>query len=107
MDSAEFTQFLHGDRIELAKHKSTSLKFAQHLDSTDPLAHFRDEFLIPSKADLREEHPEQKPLEAQNGTSRGEMQIFVTRTEEMQMLLIHPSTSAETPSGYSQSAPAG
>lgn len=67
MDSSEFTQFLHGDRVPLAPHKSTSLEFAQHLDATDPLAHFRNEYLIPSKSDLQEEHPEEKPLSAQNG----------------------------------------
>jgi kynureninase len=40
------------------------------LDDNDPLTRLRDEFLIPSKADLQEEHPEAKPLSEQNGIGR-------------------------------------
>jgi kynureninase len=67
MDSAQFDCFLNGDRIAFSDSKSTSLQYARHLDSTDTLANFRNEFLIPSKADLKDPHPETKPVDAQNG----------------------------------------
>jgi len=69
MDSAQFENFLHGDRINFSDYKSTSLEYSQHLDRIDPLRHFRREFLIPSKADLKDPHPEAKPVSEQNGLS--------------------------------------
>jgi kynureninase len=68
MDKSQFFHFLHGDRISFADFKTTTREFAKELDSTDALAHFRNEFLIPSKADLKDPHPEGKPISEQNGS---------------------------------------
>ena len=51
----------------LGKAEADSLEHARQLDAVDPLRRFRDEFLIPSKADLVDPHPEAKPLSRQNG----------------------------------------
>ena len=67
MDSAQFNNFLQGHRISFSDSKSTSLEYAQRLDITDPLRHYRDEFLSPSKADLKDPHPEAKPTSELNG----------------------------------------
>jgi len=69
MDSAQLDQFIHGKRITFDDSKSSAREFARHLDASDPLASFRKEFLIPSKADLRDPHPEIKPVDQCNGRS--------------------------------------
>ncbi|KAI5853063.1 pyridoxal phosphate-dependent transferase [Morchella snyderi] len=66
MDSKQLKSFVNGHRISFTESKSSNREYAQHLDSTDPLARFRAEFLIPSKADLRDPHPEAKPATEQN-----------------------------------------
>lgn len=105
MDSTQFDSFLRGDRISFADSKSTSLEYARSLDAADPLAHFRSEFLIPSKADLKDAHPEANPINEQNGTSS----LPLPRTELTPTPQIHPTpayTSAETRSVSSPVAPA-
>lgn len=67
MDAKQLKSFVNGHRISFTESKSSNREYAQHLDSTDPLARFRAEFLIPSKADLRDPHPEAKPAAEQNG----------------------------------------
>lgn len=68
MDSTQLDGFIHGERITFEESKSSSKEYAARLDAQDKLAHFRNEFLIPSKADLKDPHPETKPIDQQNGT---------------------------------------
>ncbi|KAI5782736.1 pyridoxal phosphate-dependent transferase [Geopyxis carbonaria] len=53
MDASQLDSFVHGHRVDLSTEKPATREYAQSLDKKDALAHFRDEFLIPSKADLR------------------------------------------------------
>ncbi|KAL7268794.1 Kynureninase (L-kynurenine hydrolase) [Rhizina undulata] len=69
MDSNELSHFVKGDRISFDSSKASTRSFAEYLDLTDTLSKFRSEFLIPSKADLKDAHPESKPLEQQNDSS--------------------------------------
>ncbi|KAG0637445.1 pyridoxal phosphate-dependent transferase [Tuber brumale] len=69
MDSAQLYQFIHGRRIHFDDSRSSTREFARHLDASDPLAGFRKEFLIPSKADLKDPHPETKPMDQCNDPS--------------------------------------
>jgi hypothetical protein len=41
------------DQLFLFEDDDLSKEYARKLDEEDPLRHFRDEFLIPSKADLK------------------------------------------------------
>jgi hypothetical protein len=66
MDSAQFNDFLRGDRIIFNSPNSTELEYAQKLDAVDPLRRYRDEFLVPSKSDLKDAHSEKKDLDKQN-----------------------------------------
>ena len=68
MPSPTFEKLLQSERVKDVNVDRTSLEFAEHLDATDPLRRFRNEFFIPSKADLKDQHPEAKPLEQQNGS---------------------------------------
>lgn len=69
MDSAQLSDFVHGKRITFDADRSSTREYARHMDSIDPLRESRNEFLIPAKADLKDPHPEAKPLEAQNDPS--------------------------------------
>jgi len=107
MDSAQFNNFLRGDRISFSNSKSTSLEYAQHLDSIDPLRHFRDEFLVPSKADLKDPHPEWKPISELNGSpscSSKQEAGWEMLMELVKMPQIHVSTSAATHSACNPAA---
>ncbi|KAI5815212.1 pyridoxal phosphate-dependent transferase [Pyronema omphalodes] len=48
---------------------ATDLNFAREQDSKDPLRKFRNEFCIPSKAELKDPHPEAKSVSEQNDPS--------------------------------------
>ena len=67
MNSTQLGQFVSGRRITLDESRSSTRDYACHLDSDDPLSGFRQEFLIPSKSDLEDPHPEAKPVEELNG----------------------------------------
>lgn len=68
MDATQLDGFIHGKRTRFEESESSTKEYAAHMDATDPLARFRNEFLIPSKADLKDPHPEEKPADQQNGT---------------------------------------
>lgn len=89
MDAKQLKSFVNGHRISFTESKSSNREYAQHLDSTDPLARFRAEFLIPSKADLRDPHPEAKPAAEQNGIPSLSYSLSLP-------LSIYPSTSIRT-----------
>jgi kynureninase len=82
MNSNQLDQFVHGKRITLDESKSSTRDYACHLDSIDPLSGFRKEFLIPSKSDLEDPHPEAKPTEKLNGIA------YVPRTEDNAKLIL-------------------
>lgn len=69
MDAAQLNELIHGKRITFEESKSSTKEYAAYLDSQDKLAHFKKEFLIPSKADLKDPHPEAKSADQQNGSS--------------------------------------
>lgn len=69
MDATQLGEFVHGKRVTFEESKSSTREYAAHLDSQDKLAHFRSEFLIPSKADLKDPHPEAKSADQRNGSS--------------------------------------
>lgn len=67
MDAQQLRSFVSGARITFNESKSSTVDYARHLDSTDPLARFRSEFLIPSKSDLQHHpHAESRPPSEQN-----------------------------------------
>lgn len=68
MDADQLNGFVHGKGITPGEFGPSTKEYAARLDSQDKLSHFRSEFLIPSKADLKDPHPETKPVDQQNGT---------------------------------------
>lgn len=105
MDSAQLSDFVHGKRITFDADRSSTREYARHMDSIDPLRESRNEFLIPAKADLKDPHPEAKPLEAQNGIlSPHSPRPQLAHTPQTPRTRV--STSAETRSARSPSAPA-
>lgn len=68
MDITQLSGFIHGKRITFEESNSNTKEYAAYLDSQDKLAHFKTEFLIPSKADLKDPHPEAKSTDQLNGS---------------------------------------
>lgn len=68
MDTAQLNGFVHGKRVTFEDSKASTKEYAARLDSQDRLAHYRNEFLIPSKADLKDPHPEAKSADQRNGS---------------------------------------
>jgi kynureninase len=58
---------LHSKRLSFEADNASTKSFAEQMDAVDPLFHFRSEYCIPSKSDLKDPHPEAKIPEEQNG----------------------------------------
>lgn len=68
MNAPQLDEFVHGKRITFQESRSSTKEYAAHLDSQDKLAHFKAQFLTPSKANLKDPQPQIKPIDQQNGS---------------------------------------
>lgn len=59
MDISHLQKVMHGMAISYDDNKASTKEYAALLDKQDSLAHFRDEFLIPTKGDLRDPDEEE------------------------------------------------